>query len=695
MTTMADSTGKIIALIQAMMPKVKVDPAVIEQAVSDWLDDHPEATTTVEDGSITEEKLAADVLAILSGMESNISTIADMGTNKRTGKLSPFVQGSISNGVINPESVSFCYIGPFNAKKDDTISYSRYNSNINFTNTLVLYNEDGTFNQNVSLATPADYTFTSDCKFCVLCGVNTGKTLENAILAANESFTVSLSEEPKIVEEVKKTDGKISTAVTAAENAIYPHIVGIKNYADMTDKAKAVIKSVVLYNPEPTATYCLVVMIAALDGTAKFEIYKMTDQMGFDSRVCSYNSTSFDGSKLVRLEQENNSGIHAEIALDFSSESSISISGVKYVIDPSAYRIERIIQTQNVLIPDNIYVLNGRPQQFFPKSLLRSRRKEGIDFDSNWEGYSESDKLGEDVVNIKYSASGADMTVTMSIVDKVTGQNSLFGKKTFHVNPIQAVEGQNKKVLCIGDSFMDYPWYTTEQQGHVGKGIMAFIKEYASEDNNVIDFIGTHLSYADNGQNYYSESYGGWSEGTFVDSSTHTYEGSQIYSPFYINGTACNFSDYFENLGETPDIVVFFVGMNGDYSATTGQAIQTMITGIKAVSASTKFIVCTIPGYFKNRYLYNYAYASGDYQKYMKNNAYYTLFDGAEDEGVYICPINAMWSSEHHYITADEAILRFNTDVKMSICRNHHPNQTGVQMIADAIYTVMQAILNA
>ena len=224
---------------------------------------------------------------------------------------------------------------------------------------------------------------------------------------------------------------------------------------------------------------------------------------------------------------------------------------------------------------------------------------------------------------------------------------------------------------------------------------MAFIKEYASEDNNVIDFIGTHLSYADNGQNYYSESYGGWSEGTFVDSSTHTYEGSQIYSPFYINGTACNFSDYFENLGETPDIVVFFVGMNGDYSATTGQAIQTMITGIKAVSASTKFIVCTIPGYFKNRYLYNYAYASGDYQKYMKNNAYYTLFDGAEDEGVYICPINAMWSSEHHYITADEAILRFNTDVKMPICRNHHPNQTGVQMIADAIYTVMQAILNA
>lgn len=35
----------------------------IGEAVSDWLTDHPEATTTVEDGSITETKLAPEVLA--------------------------------------------------------------------------------------------------------------------------------------------------------------------------------------------------------------------------------------------------------------------------------------------------------------------------------------------------------------------------------------------------------------------------------------------------------------------------------------------------------------------------------------------------------------------------------------------------------------------------------------------------------
>ena len=38
-----------------------IDDSVVEQAVSDWLDAHPEATTTVEDGSITEAKLESSL----------------------------------------------------------------------------------------------------------------------------------------------------------------------------------------------------------------------------------------------------------------------------------------------------------------------------------------------------------------------------------------------------------------------------------------------------------------------------------------------------------------------------------------------------------------------------------------------------------------------------------------------------------
>lgn len=54
-------TGKIVALVKALAPKA--DPAVIEAKVQEWLEDHPEATTTVQDGSITLAKLASDVAA--------------------------------------------------------------------------------------------------------------------------------------------------------------------------------------------------------------------------------------------------------------------------------------------------------------------------------------------------------------------------------------------------------------------------------------------------------------------------------------------------------------------------------------------------------------------------------------------------------------------------------------------------------
>ena len=61
------NVGMVCGLIKAMAPGI--DPADVEQAVSDWLNAHPEATTTVQDGSITEAKLAQDVLAELGEIE--------------------------------------------------------------------------------------------------------------------------------------------------------------------------------------------------------------------------------------------------------------------------------------------------------------------------------------------------------------------------------------------------------------------------------------------------------------------------------------------------------------------------------------------------------------------------------------------------------------------------------------------------
>ena len=73
--------GTVVALIKSMSG---ADPAVIEEAVADWLAAHPEATTTVQDGSITEAKLAQDVLADLAEIPELKEAIESQPETKST-----------------------------------------------------------------------------------------------------------------------------------------------------------------------------------------------------------------------------------------------------------------------------------------------------------------------------------------------------------------------------------------------------------------------------------------------------------------------------------------------------------------------------------------------------------------------------------------------------------------------------------
>ena len=47
----------LAAIYQAIKEKDPADPDVVQQFVEDWLDEHPEATTTVEDGAVTTAKI--------------------------------------------------------------------------------------------------------------------------------------------------------------------------------------------------------------------------------------------------------------------------------------------------------------------------------------------------------------------------------------------------------------------------------------------------------------------------------------------------------------------------------------------------------------------------------------------------------------------------------------------------------------
>ncbi len=86
------NVGIVIGLIKALAQGV--DPEIIEQAVMDWLDDHPEATTTVQDGSITEAKLAQDVLADLAEVEELKEAKANIVVSSASGNPAHFLDGA-------------------------------------------------------------------------------------------------------------------------------------------------------------------------------------------------------------------------------------------------------------------------------------------------------------------------------------------------------------------------------------------------------------------------------------------------------------------------------------------------------------------------------------------------------------------------------------------------------------------------
>lgn len=90
-----------IPLIKAL---AKPDQAMVTEAVNDWLDDHPEATTTVQDGSITKAKLNTALQTAIDAKATSDALSAARGTMLiSTGFTYTKSTGYIEeNGNINP-----------------------------------------------------------------------------------------------------------------------------------------------------------------------------------------------------------------------------------------------------------------------------------------------------------------------------------------------------------------------------------------------------------------------------------------------------------------------------------------------------------------------------------------------------------------------------------------------------------------
>ena len=98
--------GATVALIKALAPKA--DPDVIQQAVEDYLEAHPEIS--VADGSITEEKLAEDVAGILDDLQDDVSDVKTAIHGMNTATASDVGKALSPKTVVNGKVTEWKYV---------------------------------------------------------------------------------------------------------------------------------------------------------------------------------------------------------------------------------------------------------------------------------------------------------------------------------------------------------------------------------------------------------------------------------------------------------------------------------------------------------------------------------------------------------------------------------------------------------
>lgn len=136
-----DDTAKTVALIKA----IGLDAGLVEQKVDAWLDEHPEATTTVQDGSITKQKLDQNLQSTVDDvgdLKSNVGNIyenqlkapvievynnnwAGTGTVNSDRHTQVFKTSDIVKVILHPRSTGNISVALLD-KVDDEYSYVTY-----------------------------------------------------------------------------------------------------------------------------------------------------------------------------------------------------------------------------------------------------------------------------------------------------------------------------------------------------------------------------------------------------------------------------------------------------------------------------------------------------------------------------------------------------------------------------------------
>ena len=321
------------------------------------------------------------------------------------------------------------------------------------------------------------------------------------------------------------------------------------------------------------------------------------------------------------------------------------------------------------ILPSKLYADGSRKRWFYIDSIL-----------SNYESLRKTDEVYSTVgTNMNFNGNvlqvataGADFTFDLkirstSLLNHTSTEPATMLTRTQQVVHKTLATNTTKKVLTVADSFFGG-----------GYGIYQYIVDFATADGNTIDFIGTR----GDGNGNFGEAIPGWNGYMFR---------SRVDSPFRINGVDNDWVGYFNALGEVPDKILFFLGMNGG----AGTDEQIIIDNyIRPNYPDIEIYVCTIPMGQKNRYNQDNMYINLDRRR--RNLSIISKFENKEANKIYVIPTHASWNRTYHYIYANTDTMQYNTlghDSLLPLATDHHPNADGAKSIAYTIYNQLMLLM--
>lgn len=692
--------GKIITLAKAIAGG-GVDPAVIEEKVGEYLDAHPELVTTVQDGSITEAKLATSVLQKVNLVPSLSDEIDDIGSDvtdlkstfehfkngydEITGTIIPNEYCDLDGNAQSYNGWSRTDYIPVNAS--ETLYYSNttqsgYNS---------FYDSDKHFIRRVVTNVGADLTMTIPSTAAFVMFSNSS--------AAMASFAVYRKIKSLIDDDVvSETQTWSSSAISTNEKQ------DILNF----DSGKILSSKELVWNTGNINT----------DGTIDPSVtsYSYTDKI---------SSEELNGAVLLNADvtiycfryRENGNAIYGYLTLgpgdkidipDDKFEDNVDVRFVASTAHISNIGLLAVTKTKtqiqldnlkngasespNIIMVNKVVALVGEEFDIHYDNILANCRVKDLPYKEAFGSFS---GVGmEEMVRIQSSVASSGVSGALAFGKNINDAfnspalPSVVLKKSFSVDTIATSVGSDvtRKVLLIGDSWTAPGKYARELRN---------LFEAQDEPMNItlLGTLGNGGSYV-GPENGYHEGHGAYSAKTYCTKSTYNGYANAFYNP---TTETFDFSYYMNNCGYSGvDDVFVNLGINDvaevqDYDDIIGYW-NIITNSIKSYNSNIKVFIglCGLPAQYKYGTGQNNNSNRSKARRLMLHKKLMEEYGDRESEGYIIVPLHLSIDSEHDFPTVQ--LARSHRDATLvDYCTDYvHPNDIAYNKIADRIRTYIK-----